>query len=408
MGDQSQLAEIQKRRALRKQKKQRRKQMIFRVSITTVLLIIMSAGMYAAYLLATAQNTANYSFRPISNLTAQQKKAKYSVNPITDPICILIMGIDDNEERQLGNARTDALILLTMNPQTEAINMVSIPRDTYVKLATGKNNSYGKINSAYSAGKEEASVETVENLMNVPVNFYFTFDFEAFQKIVDALGGITLNVDLPEEVEELNADGTGRILLKPGEQTLNGEEALALARTRYVDNDIMRGKRQQDIIQAIIKKAANIGSINKYTKVLEALDDHMWTDMPTNTMTAVFQTILTKNFTTNTFVFEWKNFDLGDESMVALYGDSLDYISHKLRVSLNLEEKDRRDAADFKFETDGIVSEKTPEPNAELADSSETSFGNTLDSSENSLADTTGAVATDEQEPGYSNDSATE
>lgn len=94
----------------------------------------------------------------------------------------------------------------------------------------------------------------------------------------DALGGIT--VDVPYELYEQNSkDKADAIHLLPGKQQLDGEEALALARTRKLDNDIERGKRQQDIIKAVVDKAASLGSVLKYDKVLKGVGENMKTNM---------------------------------------------------------------------------------------------------------------------------------
>lgn len=115
-------------------------------------------------------------------------------------------------------------------------------------------------------------------MLDIPVDYYVKVNFEAFIDVVDALGGIT--VDVPYEIYEQNSkDIDQAIHLKPGKQQLNGEEALALARTRKQDNDIERGKRQQDIIKAIVKKSVSLGSVFKYDDLLEAVGGNMKTNM---------------------------------------------------------------------------------------------------------------------------------
>jgi LCP family protein required for cell wall assembly len=135
-----------------------------------------------------------------------------------------------------------------------------------------------KINHAHAFGGTATAVETVENLLDIPVDYYVKVNFHAFVDIVDALNGITAEV--PYEFKESNSmDQRDSIHLFEGVQELNGEEALALARTRKLDNDIQRGKRQQDIIKAIIDKGTSIQSILSYDDVLEAVGDNMTTNM---------------------------------------------------------------------------------------------------------------------------------
>jgi len=113
-------------------------------------------------------------------------------------------------------------------------------------------------------------------------------DFEAFIDIVDALDGITVEVpyDLKEQDEN---DQAGAINLEEGIQTVNGSEALALARTRHYDNDIERGKRQQMILQAIMDKALSAGSFTKYADVIDAVGDNMKTNLRFKDMQAFFE-----------------------------------------------------------------------------------------------------------------------
>ncbi|WP_179206353.1 LCP family protein, partial [Carnobacterium maltaromaticum] len=159
--------------------------------------------------------------------TSTSKGNEIKVNPIEDTISVLVMGIDDDSARQLGSARTDALIYLTINPKEHKINMVSIPRDSYTTIVSKKYNGKDKINSAYTYGEEQATIETVEKLLNVPINYYVTFNFDSFLEIVDALDGI--DVDVPVSFTDTNTLGNGEVHLEKGKQLLNGEEALALA-----------------------------------------------------------------------------------------------------------------------------------------------------------------------------------
>ena len=113
--------------------------------------------------------------------------------------------------------------------------------------------------------------------MDIPVDYYVRMNFNAFIDVVDALDGI--EAEVPYAMLEKDEFDRNTIRLQPGLQTLNGQQALALARTRKQDNDIERGKRQQEILTAIIKKAASASSLTKYDDVIEAIGDNMKTDM---------------------------------------------------------------------------------------------------------------------------------
>lgn len=324
---------------------------------TILILLGALAGIaYGGKLYFDAENLMDKAYKPRKNAVDMNE----TIVADADPFSILVMGIDDNEERQLGTARTDTLLLVTVNPKTEVVNTLSIPRDTFTYLETENFTGYSKINAAYTYNQEDGAIDAVENLLSIPINFYATLDFQAFEKIVDALGGV--EVDVPVAISEANADVTKMIELEPGLQTLNGEEALAFARTRKIDNDIKRGERQQLVIQAVIKKALSLGSIASYPDVINSLSDHLWTDMNSSTMMTLAKSSLSKNYEFNSFVFSWMSFNYSytGESMVGIYQDSLEYISHKLKVSLGLEAEDERDAPGYEFQSDEVtVSDKT-------------------------------------------------
>ena len=329
---------------------------IGKVSLIALLIVILAGIIYFVKGLMDTNDFLNNSYKPRAASVENE-----NIDVQKDPISVLILGLDDNSERELGSARTDSMLLLTINPVDELVNIVSIPRDTYTDIVSKEYTGRDKINAAFTYGGIDSTIDTVEKLLNVPINYYATADFQAFENIVDALGGV--EIDVPFTLTEQNAQGKKVVDLKEGRHNLNGEEALAFSRTRYIDNDIERGKRQQVVLTAIAKKAMDIGTISKYKAILEALDGHIATDMPSNKILSVAQSGLTKDYEFESYAFSWMSYDyapFGESmSMVGLHEDSLDYISHKLRLSLGLDTTDERDEADYKFETNGIVAPET-------------------------------------------------
>ncbi|SEL28006.1 transcriptional attenuator, LytR family [Carnobacterium iners] len=316
--------------------------------LVPLMVIILVATVYFAKLYATAQKAVDLSYHTL------EREKKIEINPLNETTSILLMGIDDNKSRDIGSARADSLIYLTIDPNEHTVNMVSIPRDTYTTIIYEEQlYEKDKINSAYSKGEEQATIESVENLLNVPIHYYVTFNFDAFLEIIDALGGI--EVDVPITFSEQNAEGMmDQIYLEKGLQTLNGEEALALARTRKIDNDVKRGERQQLLIQAITKKALKVGSIAKYSDAITAVGENMRTDIRFKDMLGIAQTGLDGKYEFESYVFDWTDFELNGASMVEVYPDSLDFISHRLRVSLGLDATDERDEPDYTFQTNSL------------------------------------------------------
>ncbi|MBP1044299.1 LCP family protein [Vagococcus sp. BWB3-3] len=319
-----------------------------------VALLLLGAAAYGTKIFVDAKSAVDNSFKELKQTknTITKDGKEISVEPIDGVISLLVMGLDDDSIRQLGSARTDALLYLTIDTTKHDINMVSIPRDTYTDIFSDDFYGKDKINAAYTYGQEEASIDAVENLLNVPINHYISFNFQSFLGIVDALGGI--DVDVPISFTDTNTQGNGEVTLTEGRQHLNGEQALALARTRHSDNDIKRGERQQLVIKAIADKATSVGSLSKYSEIIKAVGSNMQTNLTFDEMLALAQSGVKDSYDFNSYLFDWQSFDLDGASMVELFPDSVEYISHRFRVSLGLDTEDDRDAADYQFQTNGL------------------------------------------------------
>lgn len=264
-----------------------KKRFTIKVALLLTLSLFLSLTAYGVYLTKKAEHAANKSLELVENRDKSDLRDK-KVAPISDNVSILFIGVDDSEVRGQGDAsRTDALMVATLNNEDKTVKLLSIPRDSKVYIP--EVGYRDKITHAYGHGGTRVTIETVENLLEVPIDYYVKMNFDAFIDVVDALGGI--EVEVPYERIEKDENDKNTIHLKPGLQELDGRHALALARTRYVDNDIERGKRQQMILQSIIKKAASASSFTKYGDVIDAVGDNMKTDMTFDEMIAFFNYI---------------------------------------------------------------------------------------------------------------------
>ncbi|MBD8035730.1 LCP family protein [Solibacillus sp. A46] len=259
--------------------------MFFKVTMLLTLSLAICASAYAVYLTKQAEHAADNAYEVIEDRKISENR-EVKVEPAQDNVSILILGVDDSEKRGQGadSSRTDALLLATLNNKTKTVKLVSIPRDSYVYIPHigGKD----KINHAHARGGTLASIETVEELFDIPIDYYVRMNFNAFIDIVDALGGI--EAEVPYAMLEKDEFDRNTVNLQPGLQSLDGREALALARTRKQDNDIERGKRQQEIIKAIATKASSFTSITKYDDIISAVGNNMKTDMTFTEMKSFF------------------------------------------------------------------------------------------------------------------------
>ena len=244
---------------------------IFVILATSALICITT---YFIYLTKQAEMAANNAYE---DMNRNSSKRNEMVNAATDNVSVLFIGVDDSEKRGQGadTSRSDALILATLNNKNKSIKLLSIPRDSYVYIPHVGHKD--KITHAHSFGGTYASVETIEELFDIPIDYYVRLNFNAFIEVVDALGGV--EVEVPYDIVEKDENDFPTVQLQQGLQRLDGRETLALARTRKADSDLERGKRQQEILKAIILEAASVSALTKYDDVIDAVGDNMRTNM---------------------------------------------------------------------------------------------------------------------------------
>lgn len=200
---------------------------------------------------------------------------------------LYISGIDTNG-KVAAKARSDVNILVAVNPKDKKILMLNTPRDYYVELSTKK--SMDKLTHAGVYGIEE-SVGTLENLYDINIDYYARINFTTFINIVEKLGGIT--VDVPVNFCEQTSSRTSskKICLKKGVQELNGEQALALSRTRHTISGGDRGRieNQMLVLKAIIDKALSPTILVKYNSLLNSVGDSVITNIDQKSITKLIK-----------------------------------------------------------------------------------------------------------------------
>lgn len=306
-----------------------------------------------------------YSF---SKKMKNQDTEIVSKKSLKDPFTILLMGVDSEGDGLDQNAafNGDTLMLITFNPKTLNATMFSIPRDTYVPIACN-NNRYAKINSSAGYGTN-CVIKTVEALTDIKVDYYVKINFKGVVDLVEALGGVDVEVEPPDykayikayngrvcEQDSLRQFGEHLICMDTGMQHLNGEQALAYARCRhaYLQSDIARNRHQQQIVEALARKVASPSNINKFEELLNAVTKNMKTNMERKQMLSfynVLKEMVLKSFSNGDFVkidktfLEYYNLPVRHGNMVlsaiGYYPDSLNAIVNLMKANLELEDKD--------------------------------------------------------------------
>jgi LCP family protein required for cell wall assembly len=197
---------------------------------------------------------------------------------------ILLIGLDT---RQPGDSRSDTLILVSIDPAHKTVAMLSIPRDLWVPIPGFGEN---RINAAYQYGETNNGpgggpalvMQTVEQDFAVPVHYFAQVDFNGFRRIVDALGGVTVDVQRPLIDNEYPADygyAYQRVYIPAGLQHMDGRTALQYVRSRHADSDLARNERQQSVLIALREQGTQISILGKLDKLFTELKGAMRTDL---------------------------------------------------------------------------------------------------------------------------------
>lgn len=209
-----------------------------------------------------------------------------------DVVNILMLGTDTGLNRQGMGARTDCIMLISINVTTKKVSIISVPRDTYVKIYNEKMRIAGRnrINAtfAYGGGADKKGIPYAKNtishfLGNVPIDYYVVFDMDLVVRLIDMVGGVTVDVQLSEPFS------FGNIHLEPGVHKLNAMEALTYARDRHhtAGSDFGRVGHQQQVLVAVLKELKNQGKISMIPQLYQALSNNVKTDMSMDVIVAL-------------------------------------------------------------------------------------------------------------------------
>lgn len=282
-----------------------------------------------------------------------------STKTLDEPFTILLMGTDV----LLDSYNADTLMVLTVNPKTMKVTMLSIPRDTYATIAcTGGKH---KINASGWYG-DSCVVKTVSKYLDINIDYYAKINFLGIVDLVDTLGGV--EVDVPYAFCEQNSRrewGNSTVYVDAGFQTLNGEQALALSRNRHYwtdicpkkyttdgnRSDLTRGTNQQLVIKAILNNLMTIRDINTFYGILDTVGDNMTTNMSRDTILSLYnvgkgvvkrlnakdaddviniERLTLKNYFATIYL---SGLEL---STIVNYNESVDYVSKQMKKNLGL------------------------------------------------------------------------
>lgn len=251
-----------------------------------------------------------------------------------EPVSVLAMGTDVgalNRGNKGGN--TDSMELFTINPKTKTITMTSIPRDILVRVNTNDGPDYVKLNAAYSIGGPKQSVKQVEELLDVPIDYYAVINMGVLEKVVNSVGGVEVDNPFAFDYEGHH--------FKKGKQHLNGANALKFSRMRYDDpnNDYGRQKRQQQILRNVIQKFKTSGSISAANKILDAVGDGVKTNIPIDDIATLYGNYHGAMDNVKTYHFQGQDATIEGVSFQIASPKEINWASKLIRKQLGLKPK---------------------------------------------------------------------
>ncbi|WP_229711436.1 LCP family protein [Pectinatus frisingensis] len=187
---------------------------------------------------------------------------------------IMVMGVDSRAD-DVG--RSDTLMVFTVDEKKDDVSVLSIPRDTRVKI---DGHNYDKINHAYAYGGHQLTQKAVEDLLNVPMNYYVLINIQSFAKIIDAIGGVDIDVEKRMYYDDPWDDNGGlHIDLYPGMQHMDGKKAIEYVRFRDGEGDIGRIARQQHFIKAVLAKVLTPAVLPKIPEIIKEVSSTVKTNL---------------------------------------------------------------------------------------------------------------------------------
>ena len=243
-------------------KNKRKKWTIFFIVLAATLITV--SGAYIRARLAKVENAIH---QEVETVNLREKEITDN-----DSFSVLLLGIDNGAYgRGTEVGRSDTMLVVTVNEKLGKTTIVSIPRDSYTEIVGYGTND--KINHAYAFGQEKMSINSVQNMLNIPIDYYVTVDMGGLMGLVDAVGGLDITPVLTFTYE-------GESFTEGVDRHVDGEAALRYARMRYDDpeGDMGRQKRQQYVIQKLVEKLLNITSVTRYEEILKTLENSVRTN----------------------------------------------------------------------------------------------------------------------------------
>ena len=257
--------------------------------------------------------------KALKALTPLKSENTAKPSPAPRPFTMLLLGADNRGKP--GDARTDTILFARVDPGKKKVWLLSLPRDTRVNIP---GHGVAKLNKAYTLGGAALTIDTVEELLGVPVNHYMEVNINGFKRIVDVLGGVWVDVDVEIDDPKAAAANPGHEgqHIEPGYQRLSPAEALVYVRSRdYADADFTRMRHQQEFFKAVAKQSMTIANFFKLPRLVREGSRFTKSDMTVGELVGIARSLRgidDKTIQTATMSGEWRSpFVYVDEEQMA-------------------------------------------------------------------------------------------
>lgn len=268
---------------MRRSDRKKPRRLWLKIPLIIILLLVLGIGAYAFSVYSNAKNTVNDRMHdPVDSIDTKLTKKKLNE---TDNLNVLLLGIDATEGE---NGRSDAIMIMRLNPKTDEMKIVSIPRDARAEIV-GKGMD-DKINHAYAFGAAAGgptegatmAIDTVENFLDIEIDYYVTINMDGLVELVNELGTISVSNDVAWSDKEYE--------FPEGVLELDGDQTMAYVRMRKQDpaGDFGRTMRQRKVIEGILQEGASVGSVPKFSGMVNILGNNMTTNMEFDDMKKLF------------------------------------------------------------------------------------------------------------------------
>ena len=326
------------------------------IILAVIAVLVLGVGAVAGTVFNNTKNAVNNAFQ-----SAGVKKSRDVSAVLADgkPFSILLLGTDTGELGRTDKGRTDSLMLVTVNPTKEKVTVMSLPRDSVIAPVGFESQFPQKLNSAYEFGSAKTTIKTIQDWLNVPIDFYALVNMGALEKVVNELGGIKVESPLTFDYnpDTAHQDPGNLYSFTEGSSTythtgedgvthtyhkMNGAAALAFSRMRYDDprGDYGRQERQRLVLEAIVEKAKSNPTKLINAKFLNTISDSTNTDLTFDDMLTIASKYNSAAKTIKTDHAQGFSVGLTSGSSELITPDEKQRVTNVLRKSLGLKEAD--------------------------------------------------------------------